>query len=117
MPAPLGPAREKQSLETIARVEMFTEAAKPRDQWEVRYHWESGEYVDGVLDGDTKFGSRPFVPRRFGQIKDDSYTAAGVTVTAEQLAALIQVAGYRYRQEDIDAAAAAQQQGEGNGEG
>lgn len=114
MPAPLGPARETVPQESIARVELFTEAKTPKDRWEVRYHWESGNYVDGVLDGDTKFGSRPAVTRLFEDIQNDSYTAAGVTVTAEQLAALIQVAGYKYRQQDIDAAASAAQQGAGN---
>ncbi len=98
--------------QSIARIELFTDAALPPAEWRVVYHFEDGLYVYDVLQGPTTFGTRR-VERRFRTIKEDTITAAGVTVTVEQLAALLKAGGYLYRQADINAAA--QQQGEGNG--
>lgn len=87
--------------ESIARVELFTDAAKNPDDWELRAHFEIGAYTaQGNLVGATTFGSRR-VERKFGAIKNESITAAGVTVTIAQLAALIQAGVYAFRAADI----------------
>lgn len=87
--------------ESIARVELFTDAAKHPDDWELRAHFEVGAYTaHGNLVGPTTFGSRR-VERKFGAIKNESITAAGVTVTIAQLAALIQAGVYAFRAADI----------------
>jgi hypothetical protein len=95
--------------QSIARVELFTDAALPPNEWRIVYHFEDGAYVNGALQGATTFGTRR-VERRFGDIKN-SEIAGGMT--GAQIAALIQAGGYLFRQQDIDAAQAAQQ-GAGN---
>jgi|GEM_PF-4497342 len=104
MPVSLGPvsATKKQS---IARVELFTDAHLASDDWRLTAHFEDGLYdANGALIGQTQFGTRE-VTRRFGAIKTESVSAAGATVTIAQLAALIAAASYAFRQQDIDAAA------------
>ncbi len=87
--------------ESIARVELFTDAAKHPDDWELRAHFEVGAYTaQGQLIGPTTFGSHR-VERKFGAIKNATVSAAGVTVTIAQLAALIQAGVYAFRAEDI----------------
>ncbi len=87
--------------ESIARVELFTDASRNPDDWELRAHFEVGAYTaQGGLIGPTTFGSRR-VERMFGAIKKATVTAAGVTVTIAQLAALIQAGVYQFRAEDI----------------
>jgi len=88
------------SRQSIARVELFTDAALPSDKWRLVVHYENGMYADGKLIGPTQFGVRR-IDRAFGDIKATSVTAAGVTVTIEQLASLIQTACYMFRAEDI----------------
>lgn len=96
-------ATQKQS---IARVELFTDAALSPDQWRLVVHFEDGLYdADGKLTGPTQFGTRR-IERAFGDIKAQSVTAAGQTVTVAQLAALIQAAAYAFRAADIAAAVA-----------
>ena len=54
--------------QSIARVELFTEAALTPDDWRLVAHFEDGVYdSDGKLIGATKFGSRR-IERRFGDI-------------------------------------------------
>lgn len=87
--------------ESIARVELFTDAAKHPDDWELRAHFEVGAYTaQGNLVGPTTFGSRR-VERKFGAIKNETINAAGVTITIAQLAALIQAGVYAFRAADI----------------
>src|SRR5450756_1060909 len=84
-------ATRKQS---IARVELFTDAALAPDDWKLVIHFEDGLYDDaGALVGSTTFGTRE-VSRAFGDIKNTSITAAGATVTVAQLAAFIQAGAY-----------------------
>jgi hypothetical protein len=99
-------ATRKQS---IARVELFTDAHLPPDDWRLTIHFEDALYdaQGAIVPGTQVFGTRE-VTRRFGDIKTQSVTAAGVTATVAQLAALISGAAYTLRQEDIDAAAAAE---------
>jgi hypothetical protein len=91
--------------QSIARVELFTDANKNPDDWTVIFHFEDGTYDDtsGTLIQSTQFGTRR-VERRFGSIKND-LAAPGVTIA--QLAAMIKSVGYIYRQADIDAKAVA----------
>ena len=87
--------------ESIARVELFTDAAKHPDDWELRAHFEVGAYTaQGILVGATSFGSRR-VERKFGAIKDATVSAGGVTITVAQLAQLIQAGVYQFRAEDV----------------
>ena len=87
--------------QSIARVELFTDAALDPSDWRLRAHFEDGVYDhNGALIGETKFGTR-VVERRFGDIKDRKITAAKTTVTVAQLAALIQVGIYEFRADDI----------------
>lgn len=90
--------RMKQS---IARVEMFTDASrKPEDRY-LTVHFEDGLYdASDALVGVTKFGTRT-VNRRFGDIAGEVVEIPGVSVTIEQLAQLIAIASYRFRQIDI----------------
>jgi hypothetical protein len=104
MPESLGEvvATRKQS---IARVELFTDAVRPPDDWLLRIHFEDGLYEPGgaLIANTSQFGTR-VVERRFGEIKAVPLTAAGATVTVEQLAALIAAGAYAFRAEDIAAA-------------
>lgn len=94
-------ATKKQS---IARVELFTDARFVPPEWRLVIHFEDGLYdASGSLIGETQFGTRR-VDRRFGEIASESVTASGATVTIAQLADLIATASYRFRQQDIDAA-------------
>ena len=89
--------------QSIARVELFTDARLTPDQWALTVHFEDGFYNEAdELVGETQFGTRRVV-RAFGAIKDTSISAAGATVTVAQLAALIQAACYQFRTEDIAA--------------
>lgn len=103
MPENLGAisATRKQS---IARVELFTDANRAQDDWSLVIHFEDALYDAGdvLIPGTQQFGSR-VVERRFGDIKADALTAAGATVTVGQLAALIAAGGYTYRAADIAA--------------
>lgn len=92
--------------QSIARVELFTDAAKAQADWSLVFHFEDGSYgASGELVGATQFGTRR-VERAFGAIANDSITSTDgtLTVTVAQLADLIKQGGYKYRQEDIDAA-------------
>lgn len=87
--------------QSIARVELFTDAALSPDDWRLRAHFEDGLYDgDGKLIGNTTFGTR-VVERRFGDIKDRKITVGKLTVTVAQLAALIQAGIYDFRADDI----------------
>jgi hypothetical protein len=90
-------ATQKQS---IARVELFTDANKNPDDWELVVHFEDGLYdQNGQLLQQLRFGSRT-VRRRYGDIKN-MVVSGGITVA--QLAGLISVAAYALRAEDIAA--------------
>lgn len=87
--------------QSIARVELFTDATLKPEDWRLVAHFEDGLYSDGVLVGNTVFGTRR-VERKFGDIKDIRVKAAGVDISIAQLAALIQAGIYKFRQDDID---------------
>src|SRR5215471_5465485 len=88
--------------QTIARVELYTDAVLARDDFRIVAYFEDGVYDDNdALQGSTRFGTAQVV-RRLGDIKTQRITAAGVTVTCDQLADLIKAAIYQFRQEDID---------------
>jgi hypothetical protein len=93
--------------QSIARVELFTDAHLAPGDRSLVVHFEDARYdAEGALiPGSQVFGTRR-VDRRFGDIASASVTAAGATVTVGQLAALISAAAYAFRQEDIDAAIA-----------
>lgn len=87
--------------QSIARVELFTDAARDPSDWILRAHFEDGLYDDeGRLIGSATFGTR-VVERRFGDIKDRTITAGKITITIAQLAALIQAGIYEFRADDI----------------
>ena len=87
--------------QSIARVELFTEAALTPDDWRLVAHFEDGVYdSDGKLIGATKFGSRR-IERRFGDIKDRKIAVGKLSVTVAQLAQMIQSGVYQFRAEDI----------------
>lgn len=87
--------------QSIARIELFTDAALPSDDWRLVIHFEDGLYdAAGKLLQPTQFGTR-MVTRRFGDIRTDS-AAPGISVA--QLAAMIQSRAYAYRTQDIAAA-------------
>lgn len=93
-------ATKKQS---IARVELFTDASLIPPEWRLVIHFEDGLYdASGNLIGETQFGTLR-VERRFGEIASESVTASGATVTIAQVADLIAAASYRFRQQDIEA--------------
>lgn len=95
MPVVTGPVPTGNYQDTIARVELFTDAAIHPDDWRVVFHFENGPYdADGKPTGPAMFGSRR-VERRFGDIKADP--------EVQTIVALIKAKGYAYRQEDIDA--------------
>jgi hypothetical protein len=92
--------------ESIGRVELFTEPELADVDRQLVYHFSQANYdANGVLQGQSTFGVRR-VDRRFGDIAADQITSSDgtLTVTVAQLADLIKVAGYKYRQADIDAA-------------
>lgn len=98
MPVITGPVPAGNYQESIARVELFTDASLSPDDWRVVIHFENGPYdAEGNLIGPTTFGSKR-VERRFADIKDDAEVLA--------LVGLIKKKGYAYRQADIDAKAA-----------
>lgn len=71
MPIAVGDPTNITRMESIARVELFTDAKRNPDDWEVVVHFETGNYDEkGVLVGDTVFGSTR-VARRFGDIKGE----------------------------------------------
>lgn len=89
--------------QSIARVELFTDAAREPSDWILRAHFEDGLYdAEGKLIGSATFGTR-VVERRFGDIKDRKIEVGKVSVTVAQLAALIQAGIYDFRAEDIAA--------------
>jgi hypothetical protein len=93
-------ATKKQS---IARVELFTDARFVPPDRRLVIHFEDGLYdLSGNLIGETQFGTRR-VERSFGEIASESVTASGATVTIAQIADLIAAASYLFRQQDIDA--------------
>ncbi len=94
--------------QSIARVELNTQAAIPQVRWSLVFHFEDGVYdASGALAGDTVFGTAR-VERLFGDVMNDVIDdGAGHTATVAQLAAWIKAAAYKYRQADVDAAAKA----------
>ena len=87
--------------QSIARVELFTDASPAPDDWRMVFHFEDGFYDGaGKLIGATDFGTRR-VERRFGDVKDVTLSAAGSTATVAQLAALVSKGAYAFREEDI----------------
>lgn len=89
--------------QSIARVELFTDAALKPEDWRLVAHFEDGVYDgEGQLLAPTQFGMRR-IERRFGDIKDRKITVGKVTVTVAQLAALIQSGIYDFRADDIAA--------------
>ncbi len=87
--------------QSIARVELFTDASRNPSDWIIRAHFEDGVYdEEGKLVGETKFGTR-VVERKFGDVKDRQVTAGKTTITIAQLAALIQAGIYGFRADDI----------------
>lgn len=85
--------------QSIARVELFTDAALLPDDWRFVIHFEDGTYgADGKLLGSTRFGTRR-VEARFGDIKND-VIANGITVA--QVAGLIQIEAYALRAKQIN---------------
>lgn len=84
--------------QSIARVELFTDAELSPEDWRLVIHFEDGIYDEtGKLLKPTQFGTRR-VERRFGDIKDDVITGS---ITVEQLAGLIQKQSYAYRAIDV----------------
>ena len=106
MSVDLGPVSGSKK-QSIARVELFTDAAVAPADWTLKFHFEDGNYdANGALTGPTVFGTKQ-VQRQFGAISGDTIDdGAGHTATVAQLAAWIKAARYKYRQADIDAAAA-----------
>lgn len=91
--------------QSIARVELFTDAALKPEDWRLVAHFEDGVYdADGKLLAPTQFGTRR-IERRFGDIAPVIIKAAGVEITIAQLAQLIQAGVYQFRAEDIAAPA------------
>lgn len=87
--------------QSIARVELFTDAALDPSDWRLVAHFEDGVYDGaGKLLAPTQFGTRR-VERRFGDIAPVMIEAAGVSITIAQLAQLIQASIYQFRAEDI----------------
>lgn len=83
----------KKTMESIARVELFTDASLSPDDWSVVFHFERGNYdADGKLIGPTEFGSMR-VTKRFGDIKSDPEIV--------QLVTAIKKKAYEYRSADI----------------
>lgn len=94
-----GPLPQGEFKDSIARVELFTDAAIAPDDWRVVFHFENAPYdADGKLIGPAIFGARR-VERRFGDIKSDPEVVA--------LVAAIKVKGYAWRTADIAAEEAA----------
>lgn len=105
MSVTLDPATSLTVQQSIARVELFTEAAEAQANWRVVYHFEDGTYdATNKLVGKATFGTRR-AERTFGAIQADSITTSDgkVTVTVAQLADLIKQAGYKYRAADVAA--------------
>lgn len=85
--------------ETIARVELFTDAKSNPDDWTLFCHFETGLYdADGKLIGDTQFGTR-VIRRAFGDIKNQP----GIAALVEEIKSNC----YQYRDEDIETEEAA----------
>lgn len=88
--------------QSIARIEIFTDAALKPDDWQLVIHFEDTLVdADGNLLQSPQFGTRR-VERRFGNIKDDQIALGAAALTVAQLAGMIQAAVYRYRKEDVD---------------
>ncbi len=89
--------------QSLARVELFTDATLAQADWKVVFHFEDATYdANGVLLDTPQFGTR-IVVRRFGDIMADSISdPSAPTATIAQLATLIKAAAYKYRQYDID---------------
>jgi hypothetical protein len=88
--------------QSIARVELFTDAHLASDDWRLVVHFEDATYDENeaLVPGTQVFGTRR-VERRFGDIANDAIAAAGATVTVAQLAALIAAGAYAYRAQDL----------------
>lgn len=79
----------KKTMESIARVELFTDASLSPDDWSVVFHFERGNYdAGGKIVGPTEFGSMR-VQKRFGDIKGDPEIV--------QLVTMIKKKAYEYR--------------------
>lgn len=92
----------KKTMESIARVELFTDASLSPDDWSVVFHFERGNYdADGKIIGPTEFGSMR-VQKRFGDIKGDPDVLKAMGI--------IKAKAYQYREENI--ARAAEQEAE-----
>jgi hypothetical protein len=86
--------------ESIARVELYTDANLAPDDWQLVVHFEKATYdANGNMIGPSEFGSRR-VPFRFGDVKDMKIGSS--TETIQQLAGKIQKVCYQLRTQDID---------------
>jgi hypothetical protein len=86
--------------ESIARVELYTDANLAPDDWQLVVHFEKATYdANGNMIGPSEFGSRR-VAVRFGDVKDMKIGSS--TETIQQLAGKIQKACYQLRTQDID---------------
>lgn len=98
MPAASGEKITTTPMESLARFEIFSDAKTPQDNWQVVFHFESGNYDDGgKLIGETVFGTRR-VSRSFADIKDDQDVLKAMGI--------IKAKAYEYREEDIERLAA-----------
>lgn len=87
--------------QSIARVELFTNAKLDPANWEIVIHFEDATYDDnGALMDTPLFGTR-VIRRKFGDIQAASVTDGTNTLTFSALASLIKAAGYQFRAEDV----------------
>jgi hypothetical protein len=86
--------------ESVARVELYTDANLAPDDWQLVVYFEKATYdADGKIVGTSEFGSRR-VPVRFGDVKDMKIGSS--TETVQQLAGKIQKVCYQIRAQDVD---------------
>lgn len=108
MPEPIGTPVPLTMKQSIARVELFTDAVRPQGDWWLTVHFEDGLYdASDTLVGTTQFGSRR-VDRRFADMAVEEVTVEGTTLTIAQIAQFVAAGSYKLRQQDIDRAAAAE---------
>lgn len=104
----VGAAIPLQMKQSIARVELFTDASRPQGDWWMTVHFEDGLYdAQDKLVGTTQFGSRR-VERRFADMAAEEVTVDGFTLTIGQVAKFIAAGSYKFRQQDIDRKSAAE---------
>lgn len=85
--------------ESIARVELFTEAARPPVNWELRCYFEKYYKTDeGEILGQTQFGSSYF-SKPFGEIAADEIEVNGKKYTVAEIAEVIKAFCYQYKPE------------------